>query len=437
MNFDENYVISNYFEICEKIAKNVYKVQFVLFKDTEYTWVDVAYNFISKDKKLMKDYRDTLALIIVQFSGYFDISVSEEAKLLSKEEIEINLNYILNRFVEKHKLIYTKLDFDLFIGDIKESLKLTSQEEEYFNEDFQDNFAEWYEDVIKEIVKNNLYSTNEMFSNVSEYIDYCFYKDLDGMYCEKCKNWLAYGIEDKSEWYIISDDLIACPECVKARNGKYRWLSDFSLIRYKWLQDPEYTCDNFIRAIRTPFLKKIYTGYNSIRLKTLTRKYILDQPDFYKMPFKHEILSNKVKKDIKKIYKGPDDEIVAYHVCVDWLYYTPEIYQLFKDRFEYNLWYKFIFIKEFGTLKDKNKFYKRLMKEHNVFKILKHYTFDDFYDYGYYILEQEHFVVTSGKLNEFYKSSKHFREFELLMLENGDPYELTQMYHTNELYIAN
>ena len=73
------------------------------------------------------------------------------------------------------------------------------------------------------------------------------------------------------------------------------------------------------------------------------------------------------------------------------------------------------------------------MENNDVFKILDFYTYDDFYEYGYYLLEAQHENVNHDGLLKKRTATK-LRTFELLYCEDGDPYELSQLFAVNELY---
>ena len=432
MNFEKNYIISNYG--CKIIYKTkfAYWVKLTLYNDPDPTDVCVAYDFVESDKTLMSDYRDTLTLIVAQFSGFFDLSISEDARCLTRESVEINLEYILDKFISKHPTVYTKLSYEQFIKDIYSSLQLSREDVDYFETDFQNNFVDWYTEVIEKLVKEKLYDTNDFFMDMYLFNKYSYYKDLDGMYCERCKQWLTYGEEDGSDYYIISDDLIACPDCVKARNGKYRWLSDFSLIRSKWLQDSDVTCREFIRAIKTPFLKKVYTSYKA-RHRQITRGKLLDYFKDDPLVTDTIVLRNKFKRNPNSIYRGDLNEVVGYIVSKSCIPFTPELLKEIQNRKKYNLWHKFVVIQAFGTQDEKNKFFNWCMNNNDVFKILDFYTYDDFYEYGYYLLEAQHEQNQYTGLLNCHKTL--FREIELIYCEDGDPHELSQLYATNKLYI--
>ena len=433
MNFEKNYIISNYACEFDYKTKFAHKVELTLYNDPELSDAYIAYNFINSNQALMNDYRDTLTLIVVQFSEFFDASLGEEPYILERDEIEVNLEYILDKFVSKHPLVYTVLSYEQFVDDIIKSIELTREEIDYYNEDFEEMFVDWYAEVIENLIKHKLYDTNDFFMNMYLFNKYSYYKDLDGMYCERCKQWLTYKDEfdfDKEEKYIISKDLVACPDCVKARNGKYRWLSDFSLIRYKWLQDPK-SCYDFKKAIKTPFLKKIYT-YNKCRCENITRGKLLDWfRDDPKITDKI-VLRNKFKRNQNLVFKGDLNEVVAYDITRLYISFTPELLKEIQNRKKYNLWHKFVVIQAFGTQEEKNKFFNWCMKNNDVFKILDFYTYDDFYEYGYYLLEAQHEQNQYTGLLNCHKTL--FRAIELIYCEDGDPYELCQLYTTNDLY---
>jgi hypothetical protein len=74
-DFENNYIITKYaLNLCYE-TKFAHKVKLTLYNDPELTNAYIAYNFVNSDKALMRDYKDTLSLIVVQFSGFFDLSV--------------------------------------------------------------------------------------------------------------------------------------------------------------------------------------------------------------------------------------------------------------------------------------------------------------------------------------------------------------------------
>lgn len=70
------------------------------------------------------------------------------------------------------------------------------------------------------------------FDSLHDFQSYCNYKDLEGIYCESCKKWLIYKeTTENKQFYIISDKLEPCEECIKVRNGHYPYLSNFRMFK--------------------------------------------------------------------------------------------------------------------------------------------------------------------------------------------------------------
>ena len=94
------------------------------------------------------------------------------------------------------------------------------------------------------------------FDNLYNLYNYYQFKDLEGIYCDACRKWIVYNeLTPNKEFYIVSDKLIACPDCVTVRNGNYPYLSDFSQIRVGFIKKCEYKKD-ILDMFRTPFNNK-------------------------------------------------------------------------------------------------------------------------------------------------------------------------------------
>lgn len=219
------------------------------------------------------------------------------------------------------------------------------------------------------------------FDSLFDFQAYCQFKDLEGVYCDSCRRWLVYGEEsvDKS-FYIVSDKLIACPECVKVRNGHYPYLSDFSMFRKAFLKckdkKKKQEILSFFRSTgEERFLKKDiliakYAGCETERLLSRYGDMFVFRNKFKCIPI--AVLNHNYKNEIvgHTIYFNPYEYIS--HLLIEALRRITSIQH-------HRPLMKYVVIRAFGTLIEKMKLYNYYKQSDSVLIGLDYETFyDDF-----------------------------------------------------------
>lgn len=319
-----------------------------------------------------------------------------------------------------------------------------------FVEGFEEDIQEFYPEFIKLVEKRlfDLFSTDEsdrdfynFFKHIDSYYVWSYYKDLDGIYCEKCKRWLLAEYTDgvidfepfDQDFYIVSDKLEPCPECVAVRNGDYEYLSNFTIVKKEFDKRKGSAKRELRDYLRVPFLKK-FAEDEKINKIVIDWKKVYDGPGILYDDSKTFIVRKKYRnKDLFSI-KLDKNEIIGFIIsrfqggCLSRKTINKIVKrsQIFRDKPVL----KYVVIKEFGNDKDKRKLYNHYMKNCKIFQILDYITIEDFFDdIGFELVKGFYESKLNNSLfTEFY-DQKELGMLTAIYDTTGDIYQRLQMYY--------
>lgn len=238
------------------------------------------------------------------------------------------------------------------------------------------------------------------FDNLYNLYNYCQFKDLEGIYCDACRKWIVYNeLTPNKEFYIVSDKLIACPDCVAVRNGNYPYLSDFSQIRAGFVKKCKSKKD-ILDMFRTPFNNKfmredvqgrIVLGYEISTMKDRLGDLLVVKNKFKHLP--RLLIETKYRLETVGLYR----QLRLITNINSHLVTTLKTINKFQHERPVM---KFIVTSKFGTEDQKKKLYNKYIEQDLILK--ECVDFNAFYenDFGlYYIMGLEEQVFNDSILD--------------------------------------
>lgn len=292
--------------------------------------------------------------------------------------------------------------------------------------------------VVKTVDKADLSASNERFlEHIHDFYVWCYYKDLDGIYCEDCKRWLVekytgVKLDDKMfkrDFYIVSNDLEPCPKCVKVRNGKYEYLSNFNIIRPHFKRT--FAGKEFLEHVRTPFLKK-FGRERGHEIKKYTWREVRKSPLLVLGEGDWGLIFRKKYRN-KKLFgmKIDFDEIIGYSIWNNLSRRKLKLYQAREQIFQDKPMLRYIVVKEFGNEQDKLNLFEKYKNKYNIFEILSGFTVDEFYDEIGFEMLNEHFesIVKHPIIEDEWNKPEQESWWASLNENNDVYYRLQECYY--------